>query len=857
MDLAIALVVQDSASGPIKKVGTTAAQTSDDISKSMDKAGGAYEKFNEKSKRVSNDFQNQQKKLQLLKNKYVELYSTMGSGAAETQKVGAEIEELSGKVAKNRKALEEAASAADSFDKSIEQVPNTMDKAGKSADGFGSSLEGLIPMLTKAMLIKKSIEAVVDLAGQAVEQASTAETAFAKVSTLLADGTDTTAYFDSIKKGSQETGIAVVDFAEAVYSALSASVDQGQAVEFTTSAMKLAKGGFTDAATAVDVLTTVLNAYGLEASQATSISDKLITTQNLGKTTVGELGQVLGRSIPTARAYNVSIDELCAAYAVMTKNGNPAAESTTLINAMLNELGKSGTKTAKIIKDKTGKSFAQLMSEGVSLTDVLSILQSSASQSGLAINDLFGSTEAGNGANILLNNIGDVNSALSAMSSNVGATESAYSKVMDTFAEKTAKLKNNWNLLLEGIGEKLLPIASGFVDVLNSGFDKLLGNNPFKGQASSLEEATQKAQDYQAQIDAIYAKYDAGEEITNGDMYRINQLTAAMNSYREQEEAFKNGTSEIAESAADPAEKFQEATETYTAAAEQLMQTYLETYEQTLGSVQGWFGPFDKAAISVKTSLSEITSNMQSQIDFNTQYADNLQYLADNGLGSLSESLQAYGKDGAAYAATIAQALQDAGGATTKEGQAIVEQFTSLLSGVEESQSGLAENLVNMSGDFTTAMQQMSDDYASAIDGLDKSSEAEAAAKATMDKFLGSINSGKSGVLAAMSGLGSQMTSALQSSLGTVTMTVDVQFVGGAMPGRAIGMDYVPYNGYVAELHRGEAILNSYEADQWRRGRSGGQAQRPVINQYIQSVPQTPVQLAAATAAYFEQAWWV
>lgn len=849
--------MQDNASGPIKKVGTTVAQTSDDIAKSMDKAGGAYEKFNEKSKRVSNDFQNQQKKLQLLKDKYVELYSTMGSGAAETQKVGTEIEELSGKVAKNRKALEEAAAAADSFDKSIEQVPNSMDKAAKSSDGFGSSLEGLIPKFTKAMLIKKSIEAVVDLVGQTVEQASTAETVLAKVNTLLADGTDTTAYFDSIKKGSQETGIPLVDFAEAMYSALSASVDQGQAVEFTTSAMKLAKGGFTDAATAVDVLTTVLNAYGLEASQATSISDKLITTQNLGKTTVGELGQVLGRSIPTARAYNVSIDELCAAYAVMTKNGSPAAESTTLINAMLNELGKSGTKTAEIIKDKTGKSFSQLMSEGVSLTDVLSILQSSASQSGLAINDLFGSAEAGRGANILLNNIGDVNSALSAMSSNVGATESAYSKVMDTFAEKTAKLKNNWNLLLEGIGEKLLPIASGFVDVLNSGFDKLLGNNPFKGQASSLEEATQKAQDYQAQIDAIYAKYDAGEEITNGDMYRINQLTAAMNSYLEQADAFKNGTSEIAESAADPAEKFQEATGTYTAAAEQLMQTYRETYEQTLGSVQGWFGPFDKAATSVKTSLSEITSNMQSQIDFNTQYAGNLQYLADNGLGSLSESLQAYGKDGAAYAATIAQALQDAGGATTEQGQAIVEQFTSLLSGVEESQSGLAENLVNMSGDFTTAMQQMSDDYASAIDGLDKSSEAEAAAKATMDKFLGSINAGKSGVLAAMSGLGGQMTSALQSSLGTVTMTVDVQFVGGSMPGRAIGMDYVPYNGYVAELHRGEAILNSYEADQWRRGRSGGEGQGITIVQNIQAVPQTPVQMAEATAAYFEQARWM
>ena len=686
--------------------------------------------------------------------------------------------------------------------------------------------------------------------------ASTAETSFAKVSTLLS-GTDNTAFFDSIKKGSQETGVAVTDFAEAVYSALSASVDQAEAVDFTTNAMKLTKAGFTDAATSVDVLTTVLNAYGLEASQAASISDKLITTQNLGKTTVGELGQVLGRSIPTARAYNLSIDELLASYAVMTKNGNQAAESTTLINAMLNELGKSGTKTSEIIKDKTGKSFSQLMAEGTSLTDVLTILKSSANQSGLAINDLFGSAEAGKGANVLLNNIQDVVSATNQMKNSLGATESAYDKVMDTFSEKTAKLKNNFNLMFESIGEKLLPVASGFVDVLNSGFDVLFGNNAFKGQASSLEEASQKAQDYQNQIDAIYAKYDAGEEITDGDMYRINQLTGAMNDYLAQVDAFKNGTTEIAKTAIDPAQKFQEATEAYTASAEQLMQTYLETFEQTLGSVKSWFGPFDKAATSVKTSLSEITSNMQSQIDFNTQYADNLQYLADNGLGNLSKSLQAYGKDGAAYATTIAQALQEAGGATTEQGQAIVEQFSTLLSGVEESQSSVAENLVNMSGDFTTAMQQMSDDYASAIDGLDKSSEAEAAAKATMDKFLGSINAGKSGVLAAMSGLGSQMTSALQSSLGTVTMTVDVQFVGGSMPGRAIGLDYVPYNGYVAELHRGEAILNSYEADQWRRGRSGGEGQGITIVQNIQAVPQTPAQLAEATAAYFEQARWM
>jgi phage-related protein len=38
----------------------------------------------------------------------------------------------------------------------------------------------------------------------------------------------------------------------------------------------------------------------------------------------------------------------------------------------------------------------------------------------------------------------------------------------------------------------------------------------------------------------------------------------------------------------------------------------------------------------------------------------------------------------------------------------------------------------------------------------------------------------------------------------------------------AIGADYIPYNGYPAILHRGEAVLTAREADEWRRGQGKG-----------------------------------
>ena len=73
-------------------------------------------------------------------------------------------------------------------------------------------------------------------------------------------------------------------------------------------------------------------------------------------------------------------------------------------------------------------------------------------------------------------------------------------------------------------------------------------------------------------------------------------------------------------------------------------------------------------------------------------------------------------------------------------------------------------------------------------------------------------------------------------------------------PLAASGIDFVPYNNFPAILHEREAVLTAKEADAWRRGVGGGGG--ITVNQYISAVAQTPVQLASATAAYFEQARW-
>lgn len=235
---------------------------------------------------------------------------------------------------------------------------------------------------------------------------------------------------DQILELSNTTGIAATDIAAATYNAISAGQDTADAVSFVSNATSLARAGFTDTGSAIDVLTTIMNAYGMEAEEVGRVSDILIMTQNKGKTTVAELASTMGKVIPTANSMNVSLDQLAASYAIMTANGVATAESTTYMNGMLNELGKSSTTVGKILQEKTGKSFQQLMADGLSLGDVLKVVQDYSNESGIAFNELWSSAEAGRAALILAGQgVEGFNEMVDTMNESVGATSEALEKL--------------------------------------------------------------------------------------------------------------------------------------------------------------------------------------------------------------------------------------------------------------------------------------------------------------------------------------------------------------------------------------------------------------------------------------------
>ena len=300
---------------------------------------------------------------------------------------------------------------------------------------------------------------------------------FAKLSTVLDDSkTDYDQYRDDVLEGAKEMGIAPGMFVDSVYSAISASVDQADAIGFTTDAAKLAKGGFTDLTKSVDVLTTAINGYGLSADQAGNISDILITTQNLGKTTVDELASSMGAVIPIASAANFSIDELAAGYALMTKNGIATSETGTYMKSMLSELTKAGSSTDLALRELTGKGFADLKKEGMSTSQVLGMLTDYASDNEITLKDMFGSVEAGSAALMLAKGNGDeFNAMLDAMQDSAGATDKAFEKVNNTTGAKFRKSLNDIAIAGIKLGDAMAPVIEKIADILTKVTEYLSG----------------------------------------------------------------------------------------------------------------------------------------------------------------------------------------------------------------------------------------------------------------------------------------------------------------------------------------------------------------------------------------------
>lgn len=362
----------------------------------------------------------------------------------------------------NTKYLKEAGNSASKTAKSIDEYGKKQKEAGKETENAGDAMQALATAMVSSG-VKEKVEEITEALYQCAEAAGEFKTGVAKVMTIADKNVMTTEKMsEEILKMSGKTGQSVKDLSESAYQAISASVKTADAVGFVGDATKLAVGGFTDQTTAVDTLTTVINAYRKETSDAAHISDVLVETQNKGKTTVGEMAAALGQVIPSASSAGVSFENLSTAMALVTKNGVRTDIASTSLRAMFSELSKSGSNVAKTLKKETGKSFSELMNSGMSLGDVLDILWNLCGKNKDAFSGLFGNTRSMSAAFFLAQEgAANFNSELEVMTSTSGQAQKAFEEMANTPEYVSKRFETSIENMKIAIGSELEPAITG------------------------------------------------------------------------------------------------------------------------------------------------------------------------------------------------------------------------------------------------------------------------------------------------------------------------------------------------------------------------------------------------------------
>ena len=260
---------------------------------------------------------------------------------------------------------------------------------------------------------------------------------------------------------------------------------------------------------------------------------------------------------------------------------------------------------------------------------------------------------------------------------------------------------------------------------------------------------------------------------------------------------------------------------------------YTEAYEAAKTSLEGQFDLFEKVDQAATISVQDMIAAMGTQADYWNAYSENLtmvQGLTEQSIG-LNADLVAGLNDGSAKSVQAVASLAAGYEEALAKGPAAVEAYIASINAAYESQqaaiAGAADAMAKGQTDFDNKMADIQAKAEELVTAMDKSAEMGTAAYNSMRSYMEQIAYSEQPAIEQMFALGQAISQALQDGIDSKSVTGPRIAHGGngmiAYDGsHASGLDYVPFDGYIAELHRGEMVLNAAAADALRQGAGGG-----------------------------------
>lgn len=386
----------------------------------------------------------------------------------------ASLKRTQGELASVNKQLAENDSMWLASSKKLEESGKTLTSVGTGINNVSNKLIGMsAPILAADAVGSKLFMDFDDGMGKIATIADTTNSNLNKMGNQVIDL-------------SNKTGQSTATLQDALYETISSGVQTGDAVNFLSNATKTAVGGFTDANTAVDGLTTVLNAYGMKASEATKISNQMIVAQNLGKTTFGEMAKSIGQVADTTANCNVKTQDLFSSLAVETAHGIDTSEAISGLRESLSNIIKPSDEATNCAKS-LGLEFNAAHLKSVGWAKFLEEIKDKTHGNTTEMGQLFGSVQGLNTMITLTSESGMqlFNQSLQQMNSNTDYVDDAFNKVTNTSGNQFKISLNELKNSMIKLGEASEPIIDDLTQDIKWLTNTINGMN--KGTLQNIE----------------------------------------------------------------------------------------------------------------------------------------------------------------------------------------------------------------------------------------------------------------------------------------------------------------------------------------------------------------------------------
>jgi len=258
-------------------------------------------------------------------------------------------------------------------------------------------------------------------------------------------------------------GFSMEDLNRALFDTPSAMGANEAAWKTFTVAQKLAIGGNADLGIAVDGLTSIINAYGKETTDAGRVAEAFYTAQVYGKTTVSELAASVGTVVPLAKMAGVSFQELLATMSALTLGGMKQDMATTALRGSLQALVRPG-KEAQGLMDKMGISHGATAIRAKGLSKVLlEVVEASKKYPDMiarAIPNIRGFTGL---MSLNAERVALVSKSMEAMNTNFEegtGLQTSFNRISKSTSQNLKRIKGDMTDVASVLGEDLAPYVS-------------------------------------------------------------------------------------------------------------------------------------------------------------------------------------------------------------------------------------------------------------------------------------------------------------------------------------------------------------------------------------------------------------